>query len=82
MNIVQNKPIKYGILIFCFFVLNKKVDKKAIGMIHKALANLTVVAISSACDPYLLAAPTTELVSTAIKHHIQIEFVINSDSRQ
>jgi hypothetical protein len=28
--------------------LNKKVDKKAIGMIHKALANLTVVAISSA----------------------------------
>ena len=43
---------------------------KATGMIHKALANLTVVATSSACGPYLLAAPTTELVSCmAIAHH-------------
>jgi|GEM_PF-4601786 len=29
----------------------------------KALANFTVVATSKACTPYLLAAPTTELVS-------------------
>ncbi|MNX88715.1 hypothetical protein D3C86_1206960 [compost metagenome] len=40
-------------------------------MIHNARASFTVVATSSACGPYLLAAPTTELVSCmAIADHI------------
>jgi len=47
-----------------------KVDKKDTGIIHNALTNFTVVATSKAWSPYLLAAPTTELVSwMAIAHH-------------
>jgi len=43
--------------------LKIKVDQNATGIIHKALANFTVVATSKAFNRYLLAAPTTELVS-------------------
>ena len=35
----------------------------ASGTIHSARASFTVVPITKACGPYLLAAPTTELVS-------------------
>ena len=44
-------------------ILVKIEIRKANGIIHKARANFTVVAICNASLPYLLAAPTTELAS-------------------
>ena len=57
-------------MILLDLVLNTKVVISATGIIHNALANFTVVAICNASVPYLLAAPTTELVSwMAMAHH-------------
>ena len=59
----RNKPINQGILILeAEFLKNNKV-KNDNGIIHNARANFTVVATCRASSPYLLAAPTTELVS-------------------
>ena len=52
-----------GIFILLSLFLNTITEKTDNGMIHNALDNFTVVATSNASDPYLLAAPTTELVS-------------------
>src|SRR5262245_45421361 len=51
-----------GHLIFAPLRLQMAVAK-ATGAIHKARASLTVVATESAAAPYLIPAPTTELVS-------------------
>ena len=62
--------MKYGIFILPRLLLKIKVDINATAIIHNARANFTVVATSYALDPYLLAAPTTELVSCmAIAHY-------------
>ncbi|MNI60096.1 hypothetical protein D3C73_1152880 [compost metagenome] len=50
-------------MILAPLFLNNNELSIAIGIIHKALVNFTVVAICKASAPYLLAAPTTELVS-------------------
>ena len=55
--------MKYGILTLLSLLLNKTIDNNEIGIIHKALANFTVVATSKASGPNFAAAPTTELVS-------------------
>ena len=44
-------------------VRKKKAVRRDMGMIQRARASLTVVAICNASGPYLPAAPTTELVS-------------------
>ena len=59
----MKNAINQGILILDSLFLNNNAERSESGIIHKALANLTVVATSKASAPYLLAAPTTELVS-------------------
>lgn len=56
-------PINHGILILDSLFLKRNMVINETGIIHKARANFTVVAIFKASFPYLLAAPTTELVS-------------------
>lgn len=56
-------------VIFFDLFLNISADVIETGIIHNALASFTVVATSSACGPYLLAAPTTELVSCIANAH-------------
>jgi hypothetical protein len=58
-----NNKINQGHFISFFSDLKINMEKKERGIIQSALANLTVVAIFSASSPYVLAAPTTELVS-------------------
>ena len=59
----RNKPMNHGMLTLLVLVLKIKAEKTDTGIIQSARANFTVVAISRAWAPYLLAAPTTELVS-------------------
>ena len=58
-----NRKIKYGILIFFDSLLKINTEIIEIGIIHNARSSFMVVAVCSATEPYLLAAPTTELVS-------------------
>ena len=58
-----NRKMKYGTLIFFDSLLKMNTDIIEIGIIHNALSSFMVVAVCRASEPYLLAAPTTELVS-------------------
>ena len=57
------KRINHGIFIFLLSLLKRKTVNSERGIIQRALTSLMVVAVCRASFPYLLAAPTTELVS-------------------